>query len=1159
MLSELKKFAAGTASILFLVVLWAICCFGQTQILGTISGAILDPTGAAVPDASVVLTNKDTNQSQTTTTNGEGRYVFSDLSPGTYEVASSKPGFQQCVNAGVNLVAGAHIALSCNMQVGAVSEKVVVEASPAAVQTEDTRVSRLVTSQQMQNMPVNGGNFASLMALQPGVDQEFSYNSFQGMNIFATESTHVNGLRGDDTALLVEGDPSTRTRGGAAEVAPPPIDAIDEINIVSTGYMPEYARSGGGQVLIQIKSGTSTYHGSVYENLRNNDFDAKNFFSSTVSPLHYNNFGFTLGGPVIPRKNKVFFFYSSDWQRLAQTSTNVATVPTPLARSGNFSEYCAAGLPCPKVPAYLNGIDGLVGGAPFPNNTIPASLFSPNGAAMVNVMALPNLPGLGNNNVQEIPTPQNGATEVAKVDVYLDKIKSRLSVTARHYRTDSINDTFSGSSRVLNWELQNPGRAASADLTTTFSPTLLNDFSLTYSQDIVHVILPSGPGLNRTALGITYPYIFGPQSKDIAEKTPQIDVSGFDQVGQNTDAYPSGSDGAVVQLQDVITKVSGQHTFKYGVWVAEDGENDHDQLQIGNQSLNGRFNFNAASSNPFTTGAPLADALLGNFDSYTEFGYRNNTPWRSNQFGAFWQDTWKVTKDFTLSGGLRWDYFSPYRSNWCNFSVFDQLFYSRTPGVQQVVDPITGQVTSGDPYNGVVAPCNALPASGEGHFGVFGEGFNSSTASAINQELKADGIIRGLSQSIYPSRWNNWQPRLGFSWDPTGHGTTSIRAAAGIFTQHDTLNDGTLLGKNVPFQTAETVYNGVADCPGSALSATHTCLSIPGAAPPIFPIPISAGDLTGAVPQVYQWNANVQHQFGGNVVVEVGYVGTRGRHLVIIPDLNQLPIGVGAAALAAIPGANLAAFAPYPGFGTIQDGLNEANSRYDSLQVSVQKRMSNGLQFGLSYTYSHSYDDGSSRTAAPADTYNLAYDWGPSDWERKNILLFNYYYELPWFKNRHSLAAEVVGGWALGGVFTFETGVPYTATDSGADIAEVNDDNNQYVNVISGCNPNSGPKLVSEWFNTACFAMPTPGTFGNAGRNTIWGPHIIDWDLTLNKGGLITEKLRWQFRAQLFNILNHPSFGCNNCLDSGISDSNFGFVTGATDPREIQLSLRLSF
>jgi hypothetical protein len=519
----------------------------------------------------------------------------------------------------------------------------------------------------------------------------------------------------------------------------------------------------------------------------------------------------------------------------------------------------------------------------------------------------------------------------------------------------------------------------------------------------------------------------------------------------------------------------------------------------------------------------------------------------------------------TISGGLRWDYFSPYHSNWCNFSAFDQVYYSRTPGVQQVVNPLTGQVVSGDLYNGIVGPCSSLPTSGEGHFGVFGQPFNSSTYTAVNQQLKSLGIIRGLSPSIFPSRWNNWQPRLGFAWDPTGKGTTSVRASGGIFSQHDTLNDGTLLGKNVPFQTSATVLNGLADCPGAG-GTLHNC-SGSGGPTPNFPIPMSTGDLTGTIPQVYQWNANVQHQFGNNIVAEVGYVGTRARHLVIIPDLNQLPLGVGSAALAINPNYNLLAFAPYTGIGLIQAGLNEGNSRYDSLQVSVQKRMSNGLQFGLAYTYSHSYDNGSSRTATIPDTYNLRMSWGPSDFQRNNILIFNYYYELPWMRHNNSIKGKFLGGWALGGVVSFETGVPYTVTDSGNDTAQVGYDpssggynsGGQQAQLVSGCSPNNGPKSIFQWFNTSCFALPATGTFGNAGRNSVWGPDLFDWDLTLNKSGLLFERLGWDFRAQFFNLLNHPSFGCNSCLDTGIKDSNFGYVTNSIDPREIQLSLRMHF
>jgi carboxypeptidase family protein len=1139
----------------------AVRSFSQTQVYGTISGTLTDNSGAVIPDAKVTIANKETGQSQTTTTTNAGYYVVTNLPAGRYDVTAEKEGFQRCTNAGVTLDPAGSVQLSCVLQVGQVTQTVEVQAQALEVSTEEAKVSRVVNDTQIQEMPVNGRNFATLLALQPGVVQAFSFNSFQGMNLFATQDTHVNGLRGDANNVQIEGSPSTRTRANGAMVAAPSIDAIGEINIVTTGYMPEYSRGAGGQIVIQMKSGTNEYHGGAYEFLRNDALDARNFFSPTVSTLKFNNFGYNFGGPVIPHKNKLFFFWSQEWGRIRTSSTTVATVPTMAARQGDFSAYCNAGLPCPKVPAYLNGVDGLVAGQPFPNNAIPSNLFSPNGSAMVQMMANPTNSGLGNNFAQEIGSPSNDRKETIKVDYEIEHLKSHLAVALRHYTQDALPSWgTSGSSQLLQIKPLFPERGGTVDFTTNISPTLLNDFAFTATEDIVHVNLNIGRGLDRSSLGVNYPYIFGDVSKDIAGKIPTVNINGFDTVSGLP--YPSGSVGKVFVFQDVVTKIKGNHVLKGGVWIEQDGENDRDQVRvtpgssggIGN-NLNGTFTFDA--SNPTTTGAPLADALLGNFGAYSELGFRNYTPWVSTQKGLFAQDSWKVTPRLTIQGGLRWDYFPPYHSRWCNFSSFDAQLYSRTPGVQQTVDPVTGLVTGGNPYNGIGVPCTQLPRDAIGHFAVFGQELTSSNYQQINQQLKDSGMQPGLSPEIFQKHYNNFQPRLGFAWDPFGKGTTSIRGGAGIFYNHFTLSDVTLMGGNTPFQTAAEVVGGPttgkADCPGGQLDANRNCL--PASASTLaLPIPMTGGDLLSKVPAVYQWNFTVQHMLPQDTLVEVGYVGTRGRHLVVNSDLNQLQMGT--KDLPQNQGVAEAALAPYAGLGGLTVGLNDSNSKYDALQVSVQRRLNKGLQFGVAYTYSNSFDYGSDLYANATNTYDLRYNFGPADWGRRNNLVINYVYELPFFKGQNNLARKVLGGWELSGVAALASGTPNTVRNSTGDVAGVQSDFNQAADRLAGCNPNSAPRSVAQWFNTGCFVNAAPGTFGNAGRNTVWGPGVRNWDFALYKNGGITEKLKYQFRAEFFNFLNHPSF---NSIDTGIGDGAFGQITGANDPREIQFGLKLNF
>jgi Carboxypeptidase regulatory-like domain len=1154
-------------SVLGLMVISAGLSFSQTQTTGTISGTITDATGAVIPGAKITLTNKGTGLSQTTTTNSAGYYVFPNLQAGTYDVSIEKEGFQRCVNTGVRLDPAGSVPLGCSMQVGEVTQTVEVQAQALTVQTEESKVSRVINDTQIKEMPVNGRNFPTLLALQPGVVQAFAFNSFQSMNLFATQDTHVNGLRGDSNNLQIEGSPSTRTRANGAMVAPPSIDAIGEINIVTTGYMPEYSRGAGGQLLIQMKSGTTEYHGGVYEFLRNDALDARNFFSPTVSKLKFNNFGYNFGGPVIPHKNKLFFYWSQEWSRIRTTATTTATVATALARQGDFSEYCAAGLPCPTVPAYLNGVDGLVAGQRFPNDQIPRGLWSPNGAAFVQAMAMPTHAGLGTNFRQEIGSPSNDRKETIKVDYNMEGIKSHLAVALRHYTQDALPSWgTSGSSQLLQISPVFPERGATVDFTTNFSPTLLNDFAFTATEDIVHVNLNIGRGLDRSSLGMNFPYVFGNSSKDIAGKIPTVNVTGFDPISGLP--YPSSSIGKVFVFQDILTKIHGNHIFKAGVWIEQDGENDTDQVRvtpgsasgIGN-NLNGTFTFDG-SNTATTTGSPLADAFLGNYGSYSELGFRNYTPWVATQKGFFIQDSWKATSRLTIQGGLRWDYFPPYHSRWCNFATFNPLNYSTLPGIQQTVDPVTGFVTGGNRYNGISVPCQELPREAIGHFAVFGQQLTDSNYDAINKQLRDFGLQKGLTPEIFQKHYNNWQPRLGFAWDPFGKGNTSIRAGAGIFYNHFTLSDVTLMGGNSPFQLAAQVIGGKADCPGGQLDAQRNCLSGAGASGVPLPIPVTGGDLVSKIPAVYQWNFTVQHMLPQDTLVEVGYVATRGRHLVLNSDLNQLKVGT--KFLPENQGVQPAALVPYRGLGGLTVGLNDANSRYDALQVSVQRRLNKGLQFGIAYTFSNSFDYGSDLYANARNTYDIKYNFGPSDWNRRHNLVINYVYELPFFKGQRNLASAVLGGWQLSGVAAIASGYPYTITNATGDEAGVQSDFGQYANRIAGCNANSGPRTLEKWFDTSCFVEAPQGTFGNSGRGSVWGPGVRNWDFALFKNGLITEKLRYQFRAEFFNVLNHPSFGTSTQGNPGnvgatLGSGDFGKIINAGDPRLIQFGLKLNF
>lgn len=1219
----------------------SVVSLAQYHVNGTITGTITDPSGAVVAGVKVTATNTATSAVQSTETNTAGVYLFSDMAPATYVVTATKEGFSTCQGTGVILEPSSTRTFSCALQVGQITETVSVSAGALQVQTDTSQLSEVINSTQIEQLPDNGRNFANFLALEPGVSG-ISFDSFNSMNIFATQGVAVNGLRDSDNNILIEGVSSQRTRDNAATTAAPAIDAIGEINVVSTGYMPEYSRGAGAQVVVQLKSGTDRYHGSLYEYNQNTAYDsAANWAVGTqgtpAGKINWNNFGGTFGGPVPGTHKKLFFFYSEDVTRQPGASPNNVVVPSALAHQGNFSEYCAANIACPTVPAFLAGQKDpntgqtLVQGQPFPNNTVAQQFWSPNGAAFMGVFPTPNLPngtvanGLANYYYLS-QNPNNNHTESLKVDYAIDPWKSHLALSLRHYRTNSYSGNFGGSPQLLDWEIQEPERGATIDLATTFSPTLVNDLTIGSTQDIVHVMLSPGPlgnGLNRSAVGVTnqspsgidYPYIFGGASKDVAGKTPTIRFGGpnnnLDQGNSsfgfnlNTDAYPSHSVGHIYQFSDTVTKTAGRHIFKFGAWIEHDGENDDDQLIIGGQNLNGTYTF-AATNDPHSTGLPLADMLLGAFDNYAEYGFRNETPWSAWQQGYFGQDTWKVTPNLTIEGGLRWDYLPNYHSKWNNFAMFNPLSYSTLPGTQQVIDPTTGLVEGGNYYNGISMPGTGIGSNAYGHLGVFGEAFNASTASTVNQQLIQQGIVRGYPPQLLPNRYRAFQPRFGFSYDPFGTGKTTLRGSAGIFYNHETLSDQTQMGRNLPFQTGASLNNGDIDCPGaSQTSGSLGCSAggssfTPGPVVPTpgseqGPIPVTGQDYRAPLPVVYSFHFGVQHMFPQNTLMEVGYVGTETHHFSVLENLNELPVGSfgdctlgGGSVSTTNPGlcapgspyiynnaasagtaTQVSSIVPYPGFSnsSFTYQINNANSAYNALQASVRRTMTNHLMFTAVYTYANAHDIGSELQSSIIDHYNPAYNLGNPDWLQHHNFTVSYVYQLPFFERENSWKRAVAGGWETSGTVIIRsgsTGGPngqFTVTDAGEDLAGLGVDNGEHAQLVSGCDPNKGTRTRNEFFNTACFTMPTPGTLGDAPRNLIIGPRFWIWDAGLHKNGqIIGERLQYQFRAEAFNVLNHP---IPNQLDSGITDGTFGAVTGVYsnngDQRIMQLGMRLLF
>ncbi len=1146
------------------LVLCPMIALGQGS---SINGIVSDPSGAVVPGVKVTLTNTETARTAVATTNSSGFYVFADLPAGVYTILAQKQGFKASVHTGIHVDPASTVSVNAIMQLGQVSQRVEVRAASVNVQTSSGQVSRLINTTQFEQLPVNGRNFISLAGLQPGVVQSFSFNSFNYASVFASQCTQVNGLSGESNNWTMDGTPSTRTRANGAFVGMPSVDDVAEMTTATNGYMPEYGRGEGGQFIVVTKSGTDQWHGDLFDFERDTGLNARYFNSTSVPKLDFDDFGGTIGGPVPKTHHKLFFFWSEEDFQEVSGNTETGTVPTAQDRMGDLSGYCAVFTSnCPKVPSYLNGVDGLVAGAAFPNDTIPANLLSPNGTAMVSSLFLaPNtvthagtaypLEG-GTNEVFTYNGTNNTRLDGGKI-TFDPNAKNSMFVSL-HQFSEVENDPYYGASGCCSGALGIgylfPYRSGAFDWTTTFSPTLLNDFSAGGQRDHNHPFpepgLPGDNGLDRTSLGIDFPYIYPDDSKDVVGKIPTLIISGFNQVSGLP--YPSFSTGHVWDVQDIVTKIAGNNAMKFGFWWDHDGENDSDQVRVSpgggvGNNLNGQFEFNAATSNPNTTGGPLADALLGNFDSYSEIGYRNDTQWGGHDVAFFGQDSAQVRPGLTLQGGLRWDYFSPFSANWCNWAMFSPNFYSDLPGEKPVISS-SDTIIGGNPYDGIAMPCKSLPQGEEGR-SVLGQVVTPQNINALDAELTNYGILRGLTPWIVDEHFGNFEPRFGFAWSPTHGSNTVVRGAGGLYYNRNTLSDNTLPGGVTPFQLAADVFNGHADDPAGVLT--------PGAT---LPIPMTGTDLGYDIPAAYEWDLSVQHMFWNNTLLDVAYVGNRSVHNPLNADLNQPAIGTFTNPLNAA--APQDALRPYPGIGGDLSEMMEGESKYNALQIEVQRRFVNGLQFNVNYTYSKAFTDTSSIYSVATDTYNPMYNWTLAPYDQMNNFLVTWIYDEPWFKNNHSLAGRTIGGWEISGDLALDSGFPTSIYASGDPLGNGVTDvgGSEYAAIKPGCAVR-GNRSLAQFFNTSCFYQPTVSSLAASDPAAlITQPGLDNLDFALMKNGPIAEKwghdITYQFRAEFFNGLNHPSA---NGTDDTVTDSTFGVVNSWTTQREIQLALKILF
>jgi hypothetical protein len=1074
MKGKTKEWTVGAVFIALVLLFGAVpTTLWAQEITATILGTVTDVTGAAVPGAKVTITNEGTGTVRTTTTDSTGNYTVKLLPVGVYSVQVEASGFQTFQRRGIELQINQSALVNISLKPGTLLQKVTVVENVSQLQTTEATIGKVMPHMSITQLPLNGRNYIQLGVLQPGVSQITPNLSKSGSGAAADQGYAVNGLRTQANVFLIDGALNTDMFFTSSVLKPAP-DSIQEFKILTNDYSAEFW-GGGSVVNLVLKSGTNSYHGTAWEFLRNDIFDARNYFSPTVPPLKQNQFGVGVGGPLsIPRlyngHNRTFFYVYYEGFRNRQGITENATVPSPLERKGDFSE------------SSVQPIDPSTG-QPFANDIVPINDLS------AQLLAL--YPTTAGNTFSASPSQSSDNDSIGfRIDHHI----SESDILWGHYLYEDIRTVqpfvpfgalvpgFPGES------LQKP-QTINISETHTFSPNLLNQAWVSFVR--LNFAAPTFTRRDKlSSFGFTYP-----STAPAYETIPAIFISGLSPLGN-----PQGPGIRITntyEFRDDVSYVHGRHDMKMGA----DFRNTRYNIAFGS-NVNGQFNFTGQF-----TGNSLADFLLGLPSTFNQSTLASGHlhGWT---YEWYFQDRFRLLSNLTLNFGVRHTMATAFAAN------SNELFGAFRPGMQSTIrtDAPTGLVYQGDP-----------------------------------------GVPNGTVDGDY----NNFAPRVGLAWDPTGAGHFTVRAGYGIFYEY------------IPgIATFNAEFSSPPGFPSISVNAPSDYANpLSGISNPLAGKTITTPvQVTSMAPNVYlpydqQWNLSLQRSIPGDILLEADYIGTHGVGLLRYRQINPAVYGPGATLQ------NTNARRIYaPNFASITQIENSANSHYNSLQLSANKRFSHGLSFLVSYVWSKAIDDGSyvnisqgtnaGNVNQPMDPFNLRLERGLSLYDVRNRFVASAVYQLPFGRNLSGFAGVLGKGWQATLITTLQSGTPFTVfeprdislTAVGADRPNVT------------CNPNSGPHTVAEWFDTSCFQSLDPvlnaGQYGNGGRDIVIGPPFKDLDFAVMKYFNLTEGKRLQFRSEFFNAFNHPNFDLPN---GNIGTTNFGQVLGARDPRILQFALKFEF
>jgi Carboxypeptidase regulatory-like domain len=1196
------------------VVLLVIVTFGGAawaQDTGSISGTVKDASGAAVPDAAVIVSSATHGIDRHTVTNSAGEYNESALPGGTYDVIVTATGFKKFQAKGVVLDVAQKARVDVNLQVGAITTEVVVQGEEVAqVETQSSELAGTVTGKEISQLELNGRNFTQLVTLTPGVSNQTGQDEGT-VGVYGNVSFSMNGGRVEYNNWELDGGDNMDNGSNSTLNVYPSVDAIAEFKVLTSNYGAQYGRNGSGTVEVETKSGTNQFHGDVYEYFRNDAMNSPAWFQDGVVPEYKkNDYGYTIGGPVyIPHvynssKQKTFFFWSQEWRKdIVPGQSFNQTVPSLAERGGDFTDICSGLMAdCPTI-----------GGVVTPNiSGLPAfTSSSATAQALLGMIPEPTGPGAStcipgttlSDGVTANPNPcfftsspaqaTDWREELIRVDHnFNDKIRATFRFIHDSWNTTTAVPlwTNQGSFPTIQTAFKGPGVGLVARLTDSASPTLLNEFVFSYTAD--HIILNDlGNWQRPSGFSSGFTDLFPGNGGGVLPGINLVDPAGvYGNFGEDSGYIPNGiyNSNPTYTFRDNATKTIGKHILQFGLYMAFGQKNEFGG-ELASGSYPGYLTFDPTPFPNNTTGNPFADLLIGDISSFGQQDHLLKYYNRYKLFEPYFQDDWRLTDRLTVNLGLRLSLYETYREKEKQAFNFDPAHY------------VAGQTTVNQDDT-----VNFLTADG-----------GTPSVSDLPNGMVQCGVTAGVRDGCMQPHWFNPAPRIGFAYDPLGNGKWAIRGGYGIFFEHTNGNEANTESLENSPPLANVVSQG--DIAGYTNIGGGG-----GSSSPQFPLNVDSIPDKVTWPYMQQWHLDIQHDVAHNTIATVSYVGSKGTHLTRQSDLNQLmptpagqnpfqlgqgfgstacgtttdgfgiptdgttpsgtpiPYAVNGSGMPTGPAvnvgiANCGALAdplrPFPGYGTINHLELESSSVYHAFQASLRRNVGQ-LTLSAAYTFSHSIDDSSDRSdAGLVNAYDFATNRASSSFDQRHIFNFTYIWDLP-FKGSSAVTRGLLGGWQYSGILEASSGTPFSVLSSG-DVAGV------AAGVGSGTradivgDPNSGFSRVASagtgplWYNPAAFTTATALTFGDTGRNILRNPRRTNFDMALYKNFPIHESVRAEFRAEAYNVFNHTEWqsiaGDSGSAAGGGSQNNtvgasqFLYITGVHNPRILQLALKFFF